>query len=89
MRDSVAAVPPAPVRVPSQRPLIPSVTSITPIKVIPGAVPRTPDVYIMAEENPSNGVPCLQMNLVGSNSTSRTEKEVKKERAGSESESLC
>jgi hypothetical protein len=53
------AVPPASVRVPSQRPLAPSVTSVTPVandkgdnKVIPGAVHRSPSICLKAEENP-------------------------------------
>ena len=73
-------VPPAPVGVPSQRPLAPSVTSVTNDKgdneMMPGAVHRSPGIYLKAEENPrnpqlgegavqsviaSNGVPLLQM----------------------------
>ena len=51
------AVPPAPIRVPSQRPLAPSVTSVTSVgydkgdnEMIPGAVHRYP-AYLTAEEN--------------------------------------
>ena len=50
------AVPPAPVRVPSQRPLAPSFTSVANNKgdneMIPGAVHRSPGIYLTAEENP-------------------------------------
>ena len=53
------AVPPAPVRVPTQRPLAPSVASVTPFPndkdvndTIPGAVHRSPDIYLKAMENP-------------------------------------
>ena len=49
------AVPPAPVRDPSQRPLAPSVTSVANDKgdneMIPGAVHRSPDICLKAEEN--------------------------------------
>ena len=51
-------VPPAPVRVPSQRPLAPSVASVKSVandkddnEIIPGAVHRAPDIYFTAEEN--------------------------------------
>ena len=51
------AVPPAPVRVPSQRPLAPSVASIANDKVdnemILGLVHRSPGICLTAEENPS------------------------------------
>ena len=53
------AVPPAPVRVPSQRPLAPSVTPITSIvndkgdsEMILGAVHRSPGICLTDEENP-------------------------------------
>ena len=50
------AVPPAPVRVPSQIPLAQSVTSIPNDKcdneLIPGAVHRSPGIYLEAEEKP-------------------------------------
>ena len=49
-------VPPIPVRVPSQRPLAPRVTSVTNDKggneIIPGAVHRCPSSCLMAEVNP-------------------------------------
>jgi hypothetical protein len=49
------AVPPVPVRVPSQRPLAPSVTSVANDKgdneMIPGAVRRSPDICLKAGEN--------------------------------------
>ena len=52
------AVPPAPVRVPSQSPLAPSVTSVTSVandkgdnEMIPGAVHRSLGICITAEEN--------------------------------------
>ena len=54
------AVPPAPVRVPSQRPIAPSVASVTSVandkgnnEMILGAVHRSPGICITAEENPS------------------------------------
>ena len=53
------AVPPTPVRVPSQRPLALSVTSVTSVandkggnEMIPGAVLRSPGICLIAEENP-------------------------------------
>ena len=50
------AVPPAPVRVPSQRPIVPNVTSVANNKgdneMIPGAVHRSPGIRLTAEENP-------------------------------------
>ena len=53
------AVPPASVRVPSQRPLAPSVASVTSVanvkgdnEMILGAVYRFPGICLTAEENP-------------------------------------
>jgi hypothetical protein len=50
------AVPPAPVRVPSQRPLAQSVTSVANDKddneMILGAVHRSPGICLTAEKNP-------------------------------------
>ena len=51
------AVPPAPVRVPSQRPLAPTVASVTSVtndkgEMILGAVDRSPDICLTGEENP-------------------------------------
>ena len=53
------AVPAAPVRVPSQRPLAPSVASVMSVAndkgdkaLILGAVHRSPGIYLTAEENP-------------------------------------
>ena len=53
------AVPPAPVRVPSQRPLAPSVASVTSVtndkvdnEMILGAVHTSPGICLTAEENP-------------------------------------
>ena len=54
------AVPPAPVRVPSQRPLAPRVASVTSVpndkddddEMILGAVHRSPGICLTAEENP-------------------------------------
>ena len=53
------AVLPAPVRVPSQRPLTPSVASVTSVtndkgdnELILGAVHRSPGIFLTAEENP-------------------------------------
>ena len=89
------AVPPASVRVPSQRPLAPSVTSVMSVandkgnnEMIPGAVYRSPDNCLTAEENP--GKPqlgdhffkwgsLLPMASAGSHSISRREKEGRKE----------
>ena len=55
------AVPPAPVGVSSQRPLAPSVTSVTSVanvkgdnKMILGAVNTSPGICLTAEENPRN-----------------------------------
>ena len=52
------AVPPAPVRVPSQRPLAPSVASVTSVtndkgdnEMILGDVHRSPGICLTAEEN--------------------------------------
>ena len=51
-------VPPAPVRHPSQRPLAPSIASVTVTndkgdnEMIPGAVHRSPGICLTAEENP-------------------------------------
>ena len=52
------AVPPVPVRVPSQRPLAPSVTPVTSVandkgdnEMILGAVHRSPSICLTAEEN--------------------------------------
>jgi hypothetical protein len=54
-------VPPALVRVPSQRPLAPSVASVTSVAsdkgdndMILGAVHRSPGICLTAEENPRN-----------------------------------
>ena len=53
------ALPPAPARVPSQRPLVPSVTSVTSVandkannEMTRGAVHRSPGICLRAEENP-------------------------------------
>ena len=55
------AVPPPSVLVPSQRPLAPSVASVTSVanakgdnEMILGAVHRSPGIYLTAEENPRN-----------------------------------
>ena len=52
-------MPPAPVRVPSQMPLVPSVASATSVandkgdnEMILGAVHRSPGICLIAEENP-------------------------------------
>ena len=52
-------MPPAPVRVPSQRPLSPSVASVTSFgndkgdnEMILGALHRSPDICLKPEENP-------------------------------------
>ena len=52
------AVPPAPVQVPSQRPLAPSVASVTSVvnnkddnEIIQGAVHRSPGICLMTEEH--------------------------------------
>ena len=51
------AVPPAPVRVPSERPLAPSVASVTSVanykgdnEMVPGAVNRSPSICLTTEE---------------------------------------
>ena len=51
-------VPPAPVRVPGQRPLAPNVTSVASVandkgdnEIIPGAVHRSPGIYLTVKEN--------------------------------------
>ena len=56
---SSVTVPPAPVRVPSHRPLAPSVASVTSIandkdddEIILGAVHISPGICLTAEENP-------------------------------------
>jgi hypothetical protein len=53
------AVPPPPVWVPSQRPLVPSVALVTSVangkddnEIILGAVHRSSDIFLTAEENP-------------------------------------
>ncbi len=63
------AVPLAPVRVPSQRPLTPSVTSVTSVaddkgdnEMIPVAVHRSPVICLTFEENP--GKPQLEDRLM-------------------------
>ena len=55
------AVPPAPVREPSQRPLAPSAASVTSVandkgdnEMILGAVHRSPGICLIAEGNPRN-----------------------------------
>ena len=52
-------MPPAPVQVPVQKALTPSVTSVTSVannkghnEMIPGAVYRSPGIYLTAEESP-------------------------------------
>ena len=64
-----ATVPPAPVRVPSQRPLAPSITTVTSVannkgdnEMIPGAMHRSPGICLTAEENP--GKPQLEDRLM-------------------------
>ena len=63
------AVPPAPVRVPGQRPLAACVTSVTSDandnvnnEMIPGAVNRSPGICLIAEEKP--GKPQLGYSLM-------------------------
>ena len=53
-------VPPAPVRFPSQRPLAPSIASVTSVandkgdnEMIPGAVHRSPDICLTIGKNPA------------------------------------
>ena len=53
-------VPPAPVRVPGQRSIAPSIASVTSVanhkganEIILGAVHRSPDICVTAEENPT------------------------------------
>ena len=52
-------MPSAPVRIPSQKPLVPSFTSVTSVvndkgdnEIILGAVHRSPGICLTAEENP-------------------------------------
>ena len=59
MLSASMEVPPAPVRVSSQRPIAPSVASVTSVAndkgdngMILGAVHRAPDICFTAEENP-------------------------------------
>ena len=89
------AVPPAPVRVPSQRPLAPSVASVTSVandkgdnEMILGLCtdllafalqPRKTTENLSQEVIASNGVPFLQMRSVGLHSTSGRETEGIKE----------
>ena len=58
------AVPPAPVRVPSQRPLAPSFSSVTSVandkddnEMILGTVHKSPGICLTAEENPRKPQP--------------------------------
>ena len=91
------AVPPVPVLVPSQRPLAPSVASVAndngDNEMILGAVHRSgiclkTSARRLSDEGAvqpvitSNGVPFLQMRLVGSHSMSGREKEGNKEGTG-------
>ena len=59
MLQASATVPPAPVQVPIQRSLAPSVASITSVandkgdnEIILGAMHRSPDICLTVEENP-------------------------------------
>ena len=59
MLKAIVAVPQAPVRVPSQRPLFRSVTSVTSVandrgdnEMIPGDAHSSPSIFLTAEENP-------------------------------------
>ena len=61
MFHASVAVPAAPIRVPSQMPLAPSVTSVTSVandkddnKIIPGTVHRSPAICLTTEETPEN-----------------------------------
>ena len=66
-------VPPAPVRVPSQRPLIPSVASVTSVANDKG---DNEMILRTGHRSPYNrGKPFLQMRSVGSHSMSGREKE--------------
>ena len=87
-RSVSVAVSPAPVRVPSQRPLAPSVASVTSVandkddnEMILGAR-RPSDEGTVRPFIASNGVPFLQMRSVGSHSKSGREREGIKERTG-------
>ena len=70
------AVPPAPVRVPSRRPLAPSIASVTSVandkgdNEIPGAVHRSPGICLTGEENPRKPQlgDCLMKGLSGQSS---------------------
>ena len=68
------AVPPAPARVPSQRPLAPSVASVTSVandksdnEMILGAVHRSPDICLTAEETPRKSLYiCMDIGAIKS-----------------------
>ena len=64
------AVPPAPVQVPSQRPLALSVAAVAndkgDIKMILGAVHRSPGICFTAEENPGNPQVPFQWTVLAS-----------------------
>ena len=64
MFEASVAVPPAPVRVPSQRPLATSVASVKYVgndvgdnDMIPGVVFRSPGIFLTAEESPGKPLP--------------------------------
>ena len=59
LQTAAKKVPPALVRFPSQRPLAPSVASVTSVandnddnEMIPGTVHRSPDICLAVQENP-------------------------------------
>ena len=65
------AMPPAPVRVPSQRVLAPSVASVTSVandkgdnEMILGAVHKSPGICLTAEENPRKLMLEVNKNIV-------------------------
>ena len=72
-------VPPAPVRVSSQRPLAPSVTSVT-AEMIPGSVHKSPAIYLTAEEPRKTSARRPSMKAV---------RPVTQVRSGSEKEGKC
>ena len=88
-------VPPAPLRIHSQRPLAPNVASVTSVpndkgdnEMILGAVHRKPQLEEPSDEGAvrpviiSNGVPFLKIRSAGSHSKSGREKKGIKERTG-------
>ena len=97
-------MPPTPVRVPSQRPLAPSVASVTSvtndkgdIEMITGAVHRSPGICLKVEENPGKpqlgdrlmkGLYCQSSPQMGSLSSKRGQDGRRKKRMNIQSEGV-